>query len=206
MIAESDLYYYENGYRVFTAKLHLSRGHCCGCKCRHCPFYPKYIKNNKTIDLHYIPKSMKVRIKKLNENAVIPKYAKPGDAGMDLTATEIQYTSEYVSYKTGLAFEIPEGYVGLLFPRSSNSKKSLLLTNSVGVVDSGYRGEIEFRFKLVGNGTLHKHNFDIGSQVYNIGDKVGQIIILPYPTIEFEEVEDLSSTERGSGGFGSSGN
>jgi dUTP pyrophosphatase len=144
---------------------------------------------------------MKVKIKKLSPNAVVPKYAKAGDAGMDLTVTEIQFTSDYVAYKTGLAFEIPEGFVGLLFPRSSISKKQLLLTNSVGVLDSGYRGEIEFRFKLNGNGVLPEGEL----QIYNIGDRVGQIIIIPYPQIEFEEVAELSSTERGEGGFGSSG-
>lgn len=144
---------------------------------------------------------MKVKCKKLNENAVIPKYSKSGDAGMDLTAVGIEFTPSYVSYKTGLAFEIPEGYVGLLFPRSSNCKKQLLLTNSVGVLDSGYRGEVEFRYKLAGNGVLPEGDLDI----YNVGDRIGQIIILPYPQIEFEETTELSSTERGEGGFGSSG-
>ena len=145
---------------------------------------------------------MKVRIKKLHPDAVTPSYAKPGDAGMDLTAVDITVTPSYISYKTGLAFEIPDGFVGLLFPRSSNCKKQLLLTNSVGVLDSGYRGEVEFRYKLAGNGVLPEGDLDI----YNVGDKIGQIIIMPYPQIEFEEVEELSETERGEGGFGSSGN
>ena len=79
---------------------------------------------------------LKVHVKKLHPDAVIPQYAKDGDAGMDLVAVSSQYTQDYISYKTGLAFEIPQGYVGLLFPRSSNSKKNLLLTNSVGVIDS----------------------------------------------------------------------
>lgn len=80
---------------------------------------------------------MKVKIKKLNENAVIPQYAKPGDAGMDLTATS-KYFDEYgnICYGTGLAFEIPQGYVGLVFPRSSCSKQQLVLANAVGVIDS----------------------------------------------------------------------
>lgn len=143
---------------------------------------------------------MKVKIKKLAESAVIPKYSKPGDAGLDLTATSVSFEKNYVSYKTGLAVEIPDGFVGLLFPRSSNSKMDLLLTNSVGVIDSGYRGEIELRYKLVGNGVTP---FPIGT--YNIGDRVGQLIIIPYPSIEFEEVEELSSTERGTGGYGSTG-
>lgn len=143
---------------------------------------------------------MKIKIKKLIKEAVIPKYAKPGDAGMDLVVTNIEYTNDYISYKTGLAFEIPEGYVGLLFPRSSNSKKDLLLCNSVGVLDSGYRGEVEFRYKHIKPDSKYKYD-----SVYTTGDRVGQIIIIPYPQIEFEEVEELSSSERSEGGFGSTG-
>ena len=82
----------------------------------------------------------------------------------------------------------------MIFPRSSISNTGLILSNSVGVVDSGYRGEIKFRFKWI------KDTTD-----YNVGDRVGQLIILPYPSIETEEAEELSSTERGEGGFGSSG-
>lgn len=144
---------------------------------------------------------MVVKIKKLVEGAKIPAYSKPGDAGLDLTATSVSFEKNYVSYKTGLAVEIPEGFVGLLFPRSSNSKMDLLLTNSVGVIDSGYRGEIELRYKLVGNGVTPSV---VGT--YNIGDRVGQLVIIPYPSIEFQEVEELSSTERGVGGYGSTGN
>lgn len=140
---------------------------------------------------------MKVKIKKLAESAVIPKYSKPGDAGLDLTAVTREL-DEYgnLVYGTGLAVEIPEGYVGLLFPRSSNSKTNLYLTNHVGVIDSGYRGELMFKYKTVDN---------FGKNVYEIGDRVGQLIIIPYPSIEFEEVEELSSTERGTGGYGSTG-
>ena len=139
-----------------------------------------------------------IKVKRLHENAVIPSYSKVGDAGMDLTAVDIAETTDYISYKIGLAFEIPKGYVGLLFPRSSNSKKDLLLTNSVGVIDSGYRGEIEFRYKRI------KDDFrDIVK--YEIGDRVGQIMILPYPQVYMTEVPELSDSERGTGGFGSTG-
>jgi dUTP pyrophosphatase len=140
---------------------------------------------------------MKVKIKKLAESAVIPKYSKPGDAGLDLTAVTREL-NEYgnLVYGTGLAVEIPEGYVGLLFPRSSNSKTNLYLTNHVGVIDSGYRGELMFKYKTI------EH---FGKNVYEVGDRVGQLIIIPYPSIEFEEVEELSSTERGTGGYGSTG-
>ena len=138
---------------------------------------------------------MKVKIKKLIEKAVIPIYAKLGDAGMDLTAiTKDDFSNySYIEYGTGLSIEIPEGYVGLLFPRSSNSKTSLILSNSVGVIDSGYRGEIKLRFKEI----------DTNDIEYSVGDRIGQIIILPYPKIEFEEVSELSNTDRGIGGFGS---
>lgn len=137
---------------------------------------------------------MKVNIKKLVENAIIPTYAKLGDAGMDLYSTSIEVSEDgVVTYGTGLSMEIPEGYVGLLFPRSSNYKQDLVLCNSVGVIDSGYRGEIMFKY------------FQIGENMYKVGDRVGQIIILPYPQIEFTEVENLSKTERGEGGFGHTG-
>ena len=142
---------------------------------------------------------MKVRIKKLHENAVVPVYSKEGDAGLDFTAISISKDNVgNITYHTGLAVEIPQGYVGLLFPRSSISKKQQFLTNSVGVIDSGYRGEIMFKFKpsSIGHSMIY-------SNTYEIGDRIGQIIILPYPQIEFEEVEELSSSERGHGGFGS---
>ena len=139
---------------------------------------------------------IKVPIKKLHPNAVMPTYSKEGDAGMDLTSVSVEHTEDYISYKTGLSFEIPSGYVGLIFPRSSNSKKDLLLTNSVGVIDSGYRGEIQATFKKT-NG--------LDSIKYNVGDRGAQIIIMPYPKIYMTEVPELSDTERGSGGFGSTG-
>lgn len=170
---------------------------------------------------------MKVRIKKLHENAIIPTYAKKGDAGMDLTAVTRHFDLEgNVIYGTGLAIEIPEGYVGLIFPRSSVSKYDLSLANAVGVIDSNYRGEIMLKFKptltFIPNEEtdyLDTDKFDAhdGVQIpydkripiepitYNHGERIGQLIIMPYPQIEFEEVEELTQTERGDGGFGSSG-
>ena len=86
---------------------------------------------------------MKVKIKKLHPDAVIPSYAKDGDAGMDLTSVDIEVLdNEHVKYYTGLAIEIPKGYAGFLFPRSSCYKRKQILSNCVGVIDSGYRGEI----------------------------------------------------------------
>lgn len=141
---------------------------------------------------------MEVKIKKLHPDAVIPVYSKPGDAGLDLTATSIDDDSyDNIIYGTGLAIEIPEGYVGLLFPRSSNSKTDLYLTNHVGVIDSGYRGEIMFKFRPI-NGIEDAY-------IYAVGDRIGQLIIIPYPSIEFVETEELSDSDRGEGGFGSTG-
>ncbi|MFV0232785.1 hypothetical protein OBK30_06930 [Empedobacter falsenii] len=156
---------------------------------------------------------MKVKIKKIHKDAVIPTYAKDGDAALDLTATSKEFDSDgNVVYGTGLAFEIPKGFVGLLFPRSSNAKQDLLLSNSVGILDSGYRGEVMFKFKPSYHESVleeqEKYKFGgvfWGENSYNIGDRIGQIIILPYPQIEFEEVEELSDSERGKGGYGSTG-
>ena len=142
---------------------------------------------------------MNIKIKKLDSKAVIPAYANPGDAGMDVVATSVKFEENYIEYGTGLSFEIPEGYVMLIFPRSSVSKKDMMLANCVGVLDSGYRGELKLRFKTVCQAGQLKRDY------YNPGDKVGQIMIIPYPTIEFTEVNNLSETVRGEGGFGSSG-
>lgn len=153
---------------------------------------------------------MEVKIKKLNPNAVLPKKAHPTDAGFDLVAVSIEYDEDNnVVYGTGLAFEIPVGYVGLLFPRSSNAKKDLILSNSVGCLDACYRGEVTFKFKQVpkpfnsasGEFITYQYNND-----YNIGDRIGQLIIMPIPDIEFVEADELSETDRGTGGYGSSGN
>lgn len=140
-----------------------------------------------------------LKIKKLVEEAVIPSYAKQGDAGLDLTAVSKQWDDNLQCwvYGTGLAFEIPEGHVGLLFPRSSVRKTNLALTNSVGVVDSGYRGEAMFTYRPQSNG--------ISGSAYNVGDRVGQLIVMEYPTVEIEEVTDLADSERGTGGHGSTG-
>lgn len=139
---------------------------------------------------------MKVKIKKLIPEATIPSYAKDGDAGLDLVATSKKLVDEemygYIEYGTGISIEIPAGFVGLVYPRSSISKTGLFLANAVGVIDSGYRGEIMVRFKHIPD------TFD-----YAIGNKVAQLIIMPYPNIEFEEVGSLTVTDRGHGAFGS---
>jgi len=140
---------------------------------------------------------MQVKIKRLHKDAVIPSYAKPGDAAMDLTAVSMNIVDEkdhaYIEYCSGLAFEIPEGYVGILKPRSSVSTTGLIEATS-GIIDSGYRGDVTFRFKHVPSG-----------KKYEVGERFCQLYIIPIPTIEFVETEELSTTERGAGGHGSTG-
>jgi dUTP pyrophosphatase len=137
---------------------------------------------------------MKIKIKKLVENATVPTYAKNGDAGMDLTVVSSEMIdNEHIKYNFGIAIEIPFGYVGLIFPRSSCYKQRQILSNCVGVIDSGYRGELS----AVMIGT--------SPQKYKVGNRAAQILILPYPQIEFELTDSLSDSERGLGGYGSSG-
>lgn len=147
---------------------------------------------------------MEVKVKKLNESAVIPAYANPGDAGLDLTATSYEYneTLDAHVYGTGLAFEIPEGHVGLLFPRSSIRKVDGILTNHVGVVDSSYRGEVMLTFKNYGTNDGKLREF---YKPYEVGERIAQLLIIPYPIIQLVEANELSDTERGESGHGSSG-
>jgi len=140
---------------------------------------------------------MKVKIKKVHSDAVKPKYAKESDAGMDLVATSIiENTSFQITYGLGIAMEIPDGMVGLVFPRSSIRNTELILSNSVGVIDAGYRGELQATFNKL-NG--------LDSIAYNVGDRIAQIIIVPHPIVQILEVDELSESKRGSGGFGSTG-
>ena len=147
---------------------------------------------------------MKVKIKKLHEDAVVPKYAHESDAGMDLHCVRRGW-DDYgnVVYFTGLAFEIPSGFVGLLFPRSSVCKKELSLTNSVGVIDSGYRGEVMLKFSNTEN-PKEPYLYTEG-KIYEVGERIGQLIIMPYPKIEFVLSDELGDSERGVGGYGSTG-
>ena len=139
---------------------------------------------------------IEIKFKKLCAEAVIPTKAHQSDAGADLTATSKKWDDEKQCwiYGTGIATEIPEGYVGLVFPRSSIRKYGLALANSIGVIDSGYRGEIMCSFKPTGS-----------CPTYNVGDKVAQMIIMPYPVVNYVEVTELSDSERGEGGHGSTG-
>jgi dUTP pyrophosphatase len=150
----------------------------------------------KTVE---IVSTIPVRFMKLKPNAVTPSYAKDGDAGLDLSATDIiSETGIQIAYGTGIAVEIPRGYVGLVVPRSSVRNYALSLANCIGIIDSGYRGEIVLTFNK-------KYLEVFGNTTYNVGDRIGQLIIIPYPQIQLIEAEELSSTERNTGGHGHTG-
>lgn len=141
-----------------------------------------------------------VRIKKLRENAVVPTYGSDFAAGADLyAAIDEPVTIEAGETKlipTGLAFEIPEGYAGFVYARSGlASKRNLAPANKVGVIDSDYRGEV----------MVALHNHGKASQTIEAGERTAQMVIAPYITASFILSEALDDTERGEGGFGSTG-
>lgn len=142
---------------------------------------------------------MIVKFKKLNEKAKMPQYGTIYSAGADLYSTEEKTAippHKTVFIGTGLAMEIPQGYVGLIFARSGLAcKRSLAPANKVGVIDADYRGEIKV--------ALHNHSDE--EQIIEEGERVAQLTILPYITAQYEEVETLEDTVRGAGGFGSTG-
>lgn len=152
----------------------------------------------------FIQSQMDVKIKKLYADVITPEYGSREAAGFDLRA----YFPENKSYKrvllpndrlkvgTGLSFELPEGFVFLVIPRGSTGiKKGLMLQNTIGVVDSDYRGEVFMFFQNIGEEEVEIEH----------GERIAQGIILPFPKIRFNEVKELSNTERGDGGFGSTG-
>ncbi|MBL69551.1 MAG: dUTP diphosphatase [Verrucomicrobiales bacterium] len=138
---------------------------------------------------------MYIKFKKLDPKAQIPSRAHPTDAGIDLVAISKEVNKKYsfIEYGTGLAMEIPAFCVGLLFPRSSVSKTNLMLRNCVGVIDAGYRGEIKLRFSI-DNDT---------NKEYDIQDKIGQLLVFEIPFMKITEDSNLSDSDRGDGGFGS---
>ena len=143
---------------------------------------------------------MKVNIKKLNENAIIPSYGSACAAGADLYAlcdgTEEIKSGETKLIHTGIAMQIPDGYVGLIYARSGlASKRGLAPANKVGVIDSDYRGEI----------MVALHNHSAVTQSVENAERIAQIVIAPYLTAEFSETDTLDETVRGEGGFGSTG-
>ena len=142
---------------------------------------------------------MNIKFKRLTENAIAPVKAHAADAGFDLTCssitTEINERGQLIIvYHTGLAFEIPEGYFGALVPRSSIANKTLTLTNCIGVIDAGYRGEVMAKMKAT---------TDVIPAVYKEGERFAQLLILPVPEVQFEESTELSEGDRGENGYGS---
>lgn len=142
---------------------------------------------------------MELKFKRLTDKAILPIRAHNGDAGLDLTATNItlepnECGQTVVVYHTDLAVEIPEGYVGLVFPRSSIAKKSMFQTNAVGVIDSGYRGELIVKYHIT---------TDAAPAIYKVGERFAQLVIMPYLQVDIVESAELSDTERGVDGFGS---
>lgn len=136
-----------------------------------------------------------LKFKKMHPDAKTPLKATDGSAGYDLYAVSCEtLNAKTIKYDTGIAFEIPKGYVGLLFPRSSVVKKGLSMGNSVGVIDCDFRNSVSAVF-YVGE----------RAQLYKVGERVCQLVVVPVPELELVEVDELSETERGTGGFGSTG-
>lgn len=143
---------------------------------------------------------MEIKVKKLTEDALLPVYGTEGAACFDLMCSEkgpftLHHDNDSLVINTGLSFEIPDGYVMLVFSRSGQGfNKDVRLANCVGVIDSDYRGEVKVKLtKDVRNGTY----------AFDYGDAIAQAMIIPVPRVGFIEVDELSSTERGEGGFGS---
>jgi dUTP pyrophosphatase len=155
----------------------------------------------------------RLKVKKLVPDAVLPSRAKAGDAGYDIVAIDDGVWSDdrtYIQYRTGIAIELPPGFHTELFPRSSVSKTDLVLANSIGLVDNGYRGEMLVRFKYVPRsaGSMYSQvvvREHVNPSLFKKGDRIAQLVIRRTEIAYVEEVADLSDTERGAGGFGSTG-
>ena len=148
---------------------------------------------------------MIVKFKKLHPNAVIPKQATELAGGWDVTCTEIvQESPDFIICKLGFALQPPVGYRVILVPRSSFTKTKWILQNSPGLGDADYLEEYQYRFRAlpISNNILGTA-FNYPEFPYKVGDRIGQIYLEEVIPIEFEEVEELSQTERGTGGFGS---
>ena len=151
----------------------------------------------------------KLKIKKLHPDAVEPRYVTTGAACFDLhylpslsQAVVMVFPGEAACFRTGLAFEIPEGHVMLVFSRSGQGfNQDIRLSNCVGVIDSDYRGEVMVKLRN------DQESQDEGASVTSIhpGDRIAQAMIVPIPKVEIEFVQSLSDTARGTGGFGSTG-
>lgn len=142
-------------------------------------------------------KPMTIKFKRLHPQAVTPKQGSEWAAGFDITAISRKWLPDEACYEysTGIAIEVPKGFAAFLFPRSSIFRVPLQLSNSVGVIDADYRGEIKAKFRRT----------DGGESLYHPGDRIGQLVILPVPFVSYVEVENLSETKRGKNGYGSTG-
>ena len=138
---------------------------------------------------------LEVKFKLNHPEAKKPVYAYDTDACMDLFAADILITEKYIEYNTGINMLIPLDYVGLLFSRSSVTNKNLIQKNSVGIIDHGYIGDIKIRF----------YNLNNINDIYSIGDRVGQIMIIERPKIKLIETEYFEETKRNINGYGSTG-
>lgn len=153
---------------------------------------------------------MNLSFKRLDENAILPTRAHPYDAGLDLYALEgcVVGSGDISIVRTGLAVEIPYGYVGLVHPRSGLAfKHGITVVNAPGTIDSSYRGELQVALTMLewdGNCMFENHPVPLRVDV-NAGDRIAQLVVqkieLPYPI----EVDEMDDTDRGSGGFGSTG-
>lgn len=141
-----------------------------------------------------IGNNVSVSYKRTSPESFKPTKSHEHDAGYDLRATSLKYDNNMLEYGTGIHINIPVGYVGILTPRSSVSERNMLLANSVGIIDAGYQGEIKVRYKLLKD-----------AKIYDIGDRVAQIVIIELPQVELIEVDDFTRSARGNGGFGSTG-
>jgi len=141
---------------------------------------------------------MKVLFKKLTDKAIKPTYGTEFSAGADLYSVESKtiQSGETAVIKTGISVQIPNGYVGLIYARSGlATKRGLAPANKVGVIDSDYRGEI----------MVALYNQSGQAQAIDCGERIAQMVIAPYLACDYQEVEELDQTERGAGGFGSTG-
>jgi dUTP pyrophosphatase len=161
---------------------------------------------------------VQIKVKKLHQDAKMPEQANPDDAGYDIFAIDDGIVSEdgrYVEYDTGLSIAPEAGYHVVLCPRSSISKYDLLLCNSIGLIDNSYRGPLKLRFRIIypkESLTLVEDEFDMYVnyddqlvRTYKKGDRIAQIKVEKTIAADFTEVDELQSTQRGDGGFGSSG-
>lgn len=139
---------------------------------------------------------MQIKTKRLTPEAKLPTYATDGSGCFDIYCTNSKTVFDNATFDTGLSFEIPVGYVMLVFSRSGHGfKNNVRLANCVGIIDSDYRGELKVKLT----------NDFIPSMDVQAGDRIAQAMVIPFEQVQFLEVDALSETERGTGGFGSTG-